>query len=362
MSAFNNRLHIKEENGIVTNIDEIKAIISDFKGHFSDEEYRYVDSLITYLSTSEIKNRFELIDILNDYKYINKLNSNVEASDYLSTVLGLMVGIVSFKEENDETFYLYYYKSKKMKVLECMQKYDLANYVNTYMDTFKDTSKIISGYIDYLMNTLNFNPIPKKVELEDLNLKMSSQIKEFVERKRIDEYEIFMDSKNRIFIVAGTSIIRYNSKTDELYYLKSEDVFLNKLNENNVNFDDIHVLLPFEIDVNRLNKLIDNMDTLSSFDKRYLEAAMKTILIKNELVDNDAMDVLNRYIETLNKKVLDNTFILTKIEKEFLLRANAGNEGQKLEKKNNASGGYIIVMMEIGIIIAYILLYISLVK
>ena len=80
MSAFNNQFHVKEENGVITNVDEISNLLKEYEDNFSDEEHRYVESLITFLSNSEIKNRNQLITLLNKYKYNDKLNNNGEAS------------------------------------------------------------------------------------------------------------------------------------------------------------------------------------------------------------------------------------------------------------------------------------------
>ena len=101
MSAFNNRLKIYEKDGIVTNIDEIRSLLNTFSDYFGDEEYAYIKSLIAYLSNSDIKNKYPLIELLKQYSESRKLNSNVEATDYLKVVLGLNVGMCSFVE-NDE--------------------------------------------------------------------------------------------------------------------------------------------------------------------------------------------------------------------------------------------------------------------
>ena len=167
MSAFNNQFHVKEENGVITNVDEISNLLKEYEDNFSDEEHRYVESLITFLSNSEIKNKNQLITLLNKYKYNDKLNNNGEASEYLKTVLGMNVGIVSFKNDGADNYYFYYYKNNKIHVLECMQIYDLANYVNTYVSPSTDKETIIDGYINYLTATLNFNPIPKIIDITD---------------------------------------------------------------------------------------------------------------------------------------------------------------------------------------------------
>ena len=49
MSAFNNQFHVKEENGVITNVDEISNLLKEYEDNFSDEEHRYVESLITFL-------------------------------------------------------------------------------------------------------------------------------------------------------------------------------------------------------------------------------------------------------------------------------------------------------------------------
>lgn len=362
MSAFNNKFHIIEENGIITNEEEIENILKEYKDKFGDEEYGYIESLIAYLSQSNIKNKESLISLLNKYKYNDKLNNNGEACEYLKMVLGMKVGIVSFKNDGVENYYFYYYKNKKLCVLECMQRYDLANFVNTYVDTDTDKSKIIDDYINYLVSTLNFNPNPKSIDITVLNEEIKQNILEYMKRKRIDNFQVYEDSKGQIFIVAGTSIIRYDLKMNNLYYLKSEDVYQD-LKDKTIEYEDVHVLLPFEIDIELLNEILDNFPNINSYERRYLEAAIKTIIEKPGLLDNDASGILKRYIEILNQKVLNNTFILTKIEKEFLSRANAQNGDETKEKKyTKFNGGYIVIMMELLIIAMYIVAYISLAK
>lgn len=362
MSAFNNRFHIKEENGVITNVDEIKSLLEEFDGKFSDEEYRYVESLITFLSNSEIKNKYPLITLLNKYKYNDKLNNNGEASEYLKMVLGMEIGIVSFKSDGGDNYYFYYYKNKKIHVLECMQIYDLANYVNTYVTPTTDRETIIDGYINYLTVTLNFNPIPKEVDLDDLNEEVKLAIEEYMKRKRVERYHVYQDSKGQLFIIAGSAIIRYDSKMNNLYYLKSENVYQD-LKDKTYEYEDIHVLLPFEIDIDRLNEILDNFPNINSYERRYLEAAIKTIIEKPELLDDSASGILTRYIKMLNQRVMNNTFILTKIEKEFLARAHDKVEGCSLEKTlPKFNGGYIVIAMEVLIIAMFIVTYISLAK
>lgn len=362
MSAFNNRFHIKEENGVITNVDEIVNLLKEFEGKFSDEEHRYVESLITFLSNSDIKNKYQLITLLNKYKYNDKLNNNGEASEYLKMVLGMEVGIVSFKNDGVENYYFYYYKNKKIHVLECMQIYDLANYVNTHVTPSTDKETIIDGYINYLTITLNFNPIPKEVTLTDLNGEVKSAIEEYMKRKRVEKYHIYQDSKGQIFIIAGSAIIRYDSKINNLYYLKSEDVYQD-LKDQTYEYDDIHVLLPFEIDIDRLNEILDNFPDINAREKRYLEAAIKTIIEKPELLDDAASGILTRYIKVLNQRIMNNTFILTKIEKEFLARAHDKIDDRSFEKElPKFNGGYIVVAMEVLIIVMFVVAYISLAK
>lgn len=362
MSAFNNQFHVKEENGVITNVDEISNLLKEYEDNFSDEEHRYVESLITFLSNSEIKNKNQLITLLNKYKYNDKLNNNGEASEYLKTVLGMNVGIVSFKNDGVDNYYFYYYKTNKIHVLECMQIYDLANYVNTYVSPSTDKETIIGGYINYLTATLNFNPIPKIIDITDLNEEVRLAIEEYMKRKRVEKYHIYQDSKGQIFIIAGSAIIRYDSKLNNLYYLKSEDVYQD-LKDKTYEYDDIHVLLPFEIDIDRLNEILDNFPNINSYEKRYLEAAVKTIIEKPELLDDSATGILTRYIKMLNQRVLNNTFILTKIEKEFLAKANNKVDDHSLEKKlPNFNGGYIVVAMEVLIIVMFVIAYISLAK
>lgn len=359
MSAFNNKIHIKEENGVVTNIEEIDATLESFKDYFGDEEYRYIESLINFLLNSNIKNKYPLITVLNKYRYSDKLNSNKEACEYLNTVLGLNINMVTFKEDGKDRYYLYYYENENLKVLECMQKYDLANFVNTYQDTFKDKSKIIMNYIDYLKNTLNFDPEPKEIDINSYSDK--EKVLSYLNKKNIKNFKIYIDSHNKVFIVAATAIISYD-ENGELHFLKSEDIFENKLDQSRYEYEDIPILLPFEVDVERLNNILDNLDNISSYDKRYLDASIKTIIEKPDNLDIECNDILNRYVEILNQKILNNTFILTKTEKEILARSQVKVDEIKKDLKFVTNGGYIIIMMEILIITLFVVMYISLAK
>ena len=360
MSAFNNRLKIYEENGIVTNIDEIRTLLNTFSDYFGDEEYAYINSLITYLSNSDIKNKYPLIELLKQYSESRKLNSNVEATDYLKVVLGLNVGMCSFVENDETNYYFYYYDNNNLKVLECMQKYDLANYVNSYSDNFKPGFDIISGYISYLKDILNFDPIPKEVNINNLKPSIKETILAYLDKKKIQDYKIYTDSKNQIFVISGTAIIKYNSKTQEMYFLKSEDIFENTLNEDTTDYESIPYLLPFEIDKDRVDAILDNIDSLSGYDKRYLNSVIKTLIEKPNLVDDDVQECLTKYANILSNKINENDYILTKVEKEFLNRLKIKQNNRKLEKKYNA--GNVVIMLELSIIIIYLLVYISLVK
>ena len=194
--------------------------------------------------------------------------------------------------ENDETnYYLYYYDNNSLKVLECMQKYDLANYVNSYSNNFKPGFDIIGGYINYLKETLNFDPIPKEINIDNLKPSVKEIILTYLDKKKIQDYKIYIDSKNQIFAISGTAIIKYNSKTQEMYFLKSEDIFKNTLNEDTTDYDNIPYLLPFEIDKDRVDTILDNIDTLSSYDKRYLNSVIKTLIEKPDLVDDDVLEL-----------------------------------------------------------------------
>ena len=360
MSAFNNRLKIYEENGIVTNIDEIRTLLNTFSDYFGDEEYAYINSLITYISNSDIKNKHPLIDLLKQYSESRKLNSNVEATDYLKVVLGLNVGMCSFVENDETNYYFYYYDNNALKVIECMQKYDLANYVNSYLDSFKPGFDIIGGYIIYLKETLNFDPIPKEININSLIPSIKETILAYLDKKRIQDYKIYTDSKNQIFVISGTAIIKYNSKTQEMYFLKSEDIFENTLNADTTDYESIPYLLPFEIDKDRVDTILDNIDSLSSYDKRYLNSVIKTLIEKPDLVDDDVQECLTKYANILSNKINENDYILTKVEKEFLNRLKIKQNDKKLEKKYNA--GNVVIMLELSIIIIYLLVYISLVK
>ena len=360
MSAFNNRLKIYEENGIVTNIDEIRTLLNTFSDYFGDEEYAYINSLITYISNSDIKNKYPLIELLKQYSESRKLNSNVEATDYLKVVLGLNVGMCSFVENDETNYYFYYYDNNNLKVLECMQKYDLANYVNSYSDNFKPGFDIISGYINYLKDILNFDPIPKEVNINNLKPSIKEAILAYLDKKKIQDYKIYTDSKNQIFVISGTAIIKYNSKTQEMYFLKSEDIFENTLNEDTTDYESIPYLLPFEIDKDRVDAILDNIDSLSGYDKRYLNSVIKTLIEKPDLVDDDVQECLTKYANILSNKINENDYILTKVEKEFLNRLKIKQNNRKLEKKYNA--GNVVIMLELSIIIIYLLVYISLVK
>lgn len=360
MSAFNNRLKIYEENGIVTNIDEIRTLLNTFSDYFGDEEYAYINSLITYISNSDIKNKYPLIELLKQYSESRKLNSNVEAADYLKVVLGLNVGMCSFVENDEANYYLYYYDNNNLKVLECMQKYDLANYVNSYSDNFKPEFDIIGGYVNYLKETLNFDPIPKEVNINSLKPSIKETILAYLDKKKIQDYKIYTDSKNQIFVISGTAIIKYNSKTQEMYFLKSEDIFENTLNEDTTDYESIPYLLPFEIDKDRVDAILDNIDSLSNYDKRYLNSVIKTLIEKPDLVDDDVQECLTKYANILSNKINENDYILTKVEKEFLNRLKIKQNNRKLEKKYNA--GNVVIMLELSIIIIYLLVYISLVK
>lgn len=359
MSAFNNRLKIYEENGIVTNIDEIRSLLNTFSDYFGDEEYAYINSLITYLYNSDIKNKYDLIELLKQYSESRKLNSNVEATDYLRVVLGLNVGMCSFIENDETNYYLYYYDNNSLKVLECMQKYDLANYVNSYSNNFKPGFDIIGGYINYLKETLNFDPIPKEININNLKPSVKKTILTYLDKKKIQDYKIYIDSKNQIFAISGTAIIKYNSKSQEMYFLKSEDIFKNTLNEDTTDYDNIPYLLPFEIDKDRVDTILNNIDTLSSYDKRYLNSVIKTLIEKPDLVDDAVLECLTKYASILSNKINEND-ILTKVEKEFLNKLKIKQNNKKLEKKYKA--GNVVIMLELSIIIIYLLVYISLVK
>lgn len=359
MSAFNNRLKIYEENGIVTNIDEIRSLLNTFSDYFGDEEYAYINSLITYLYNSDIKNKYDLIELLKQYSESRKLNSNVEATDYLKVVLGLNVGMCSFIENDETNYYLYYYDNNSLKVLECMQKYDLANYVNSYSNNFKPGFDIIGGYINYLKETLNFDPIPKEINIDNLKPSVKEIILTYLDKKKIQDYKIYIDSKNQIFAISGTAIIKYNSKSQEMYFLKSEDIFKNTLNEDTTDYDNIPYLLPFEIDKDRVDTILNNIDTLSSYDKRYLNSVIKTLIEKPDLVDDAVLECLTKYASILSNKINEND-ILTKVEKEFLNKLKIKQNNKKLEKKYKA--GNVVIMLELSIIIIYLLVYISLVK
>ena len=350
MSAFNNRLKVYEENGVVTNIEEIRSLLNTFSDYFGDEEYAYINSLITYLYNSDIKNKYPLIELLKQYSESRKLNSNVEATDYLKVVLGLNVGMCSFIENDD---------NNSLKVLECMQKYDLANYVNSYSNNFKPGFDIIGGYINYLKETLNFDPIPKEINIDNLKPSVKKTILTYLDKKKIQDYKIYIDSKNQIFAISGTAIIKYNSKSQEMYFLKSEDIFKNTLNEDTTDYDNIPYLLPFEIDKDRVDTILDNIDTLSSYDKRYLNSVIKTLIEKPDLVDDDVLECLTKYASILSNKINEND-ILTKVEKEFLNKLKIKQNNKKLEKKYKA--GNVVIMLELSIIIIYLLVYISLVK
>ena len=359
MSAFNNRLKVCEENGIVTNIEEIRSLLNTFSDYFGDEEYAYINSLITYLYNSDIKNKYPLIELLKQYSESRKLNSNVEATDYLKVVLGLNVGMCSFIENDETNYYLYYYDNNSLKVLECMQKYDLANYVNSYSNNFKPGFDIIGGYINYLKETLNFDPIPKEINIDNLKPSVKEIILTYLDKKKIQDYKIYIDSKNQIFAISGTAIIKYNSKTQEMYFLKSEDIFKNTLNEDTTDYDNIPYLLPFEIDKDRVDTILNNIDTLSSYDKRYLNSVIKTLIEKPDLVDDDVLECLTKYASILSNKINEND-ILTKVEKEFLNKLKIKQNNKKLEKKYKA--GNVVIMLELSIIIIYLLVYIYLVK
>ena len=93
-----------------------------------------------------------------------------------------------------------------------------------------------------------------------------------------------------------------------------------------------------------INEILDNFPNINSYEKRYLEAAVKTIIEKPELLDDSATGILTRYIKMLNQRVLNNTFILTKIEKEFLAKANNKVDDCSLEKN------YLNLMVDISLL------------
>ena len=137
-----------------------------------------------------------------------------------------------------------------------------------------------------------------------------------------------------------------------MYFLKSEDIFKNTLNEDTTDYDNIPYLLPFEIDKDRVDTILDNIDTLSSYDKRYLNSVIKTLIEKPDLVDDDVLECLTKYASILSNKI--------KVEKEFLNKLKIKQNNKKLEKKYKA--GNVVIMLELSIIIIYLLVYIYLVK
>lgn len=357
MSTFNQEFHINEKDGTITNIDEIKKILELYHKDFGDTEFSYIEILINYLVNSNIKNRYELISILKKYQYNHKLNSNEEATDYLKKVWDLKIGIICLGEDN---YYLYYYQDEKLKLLECLQKYDLANYVNTYSKDFKDKETIIEGYINYLRKTLNFNPILNETEIDKIDLGIKNKLTDYLHKKNINNYKIYIDQNGEIFVISATAIIHYEKKNQQFHFIKSEDIFENTLVEDINDYADIPILLPFELDRDRLKNLIDNIERISNYDKRYLESSIKTIIEKTNNFDADYIELLNEYVRILKYKINECGLILTKTEKEVLARTENMTDEVKKSLKFNNNGGFIIVLMELLILGTYLVSFIIL--
>lgn len=149
---------------------------------------------------------------------------------------------------------------------------------------------------------------------------------------------------------------------DELHFIKSEDIFQNKLVNDYIDYESIPILLPFEIDINRLDYLIDNVESISSYDRRYLESSIKTILEKSDSFDGNFFESLNKYVSVLREKETYEEVILTKTEKEILARAENVTETVKKEKRFNSNGGFVIILMELMILGTYLLTFIVLAK